>query len=108
MKQTEERLTLTINEAAKALGVGRHTLYEAVRAGKVPTIRMGRRVVIPKYALLTFMGVPQSHATPALPNDEGTARSVAPRALSYEEGVADERARVTDLLVRFLAEVRSP
>jgi excisionase family DNA binding protein len=108
MKNTDERLTFTINEAANALGVGRNTVYEAVRAGTVPTIRMGRRVIIPKYALLNFMGIPQSHATQARPNEEGALQSYATRARSYEEGVANERARITDLLIRLLAEVRSP
>jgi excisionase family DNA binding protein len=97
MSEQSERLTLTVDEAAKLIGVSRYTLYEAVRTGSVPTIRLGRRILIPRHALLGFMGAP-SAATP---------KAVTPQARSYEEGVADERARVTDLLIRLLAEVRS-
>ena len=45
------RETLTVEEAAKVLGVGRNTAYEAVRRGEIPSIRVGRRLVVPKAAL---------------------------------------------------------
>jgi excisionase family DNA binding protein len=42
-----ERLTMTVDEVAAALGVSRGTAYEAVRSGQVPSIKVGRRVLIP-------------------------------------------------------------
>ncbi len=45
-----ERLTLTVSEAAKALGIGRGTAYELVRTGEIPTLRLGRRLVVPRAA----------------------------------------------------------
>ncbi len=48
----EAKLTYTILEAAKALGIGKNVAYEAVASGKIPSIRMGkRRILIPKAAL---------------------------------------------------------
>ncbi len=47
--------TLTIPEAAKRLGVGRNTLYDAVKRNEVPHIRIGRRVLVPLAALERFL-----------------------------------------------------
>jgi excisionase family DNA binding protein len=46
-----ERLTLTVEQAAEALGISRAFAYEAVARGEIPCIRIGRRVLIPKVAL---------------------------------------------------------
>ncbi len=43
----DERLTLTVSEAAQLLGISRGTAYECVRAGELPSITLGRRVLIP-------------------------------------------------------------
>jgi excisionase family DNA binding protein len=46
-----ERLTLTVEEAAVMLGVSRAGAYEAVQRGEIPSIRIGRRILVPKAAL---------------------------------------------------------
>ncbi len=46
----DERKTLTIAEAAKALGIGRNQAYEAARSGDIPSINIGRRVLVPRIA----------------------------------------------------------
>lgn len=46
-----KRMTLTVVEAARALGIGRVTAYRAVREGRIPALKMGRRLVVPKPAL---------------------------------------------------------
>ncbi len=43
--------TCTVPEAGKILGIGRNGAYEAARTGELPTIRLGRRIVVPKAAL---------------------------------------------------------
>lgn len=45
------RRTLTVSEAAACLGVSRNTAYEAVRRGTIPSIRIGRRILVPIHAL---------------------------------------------------------
>ena len=47
MKLSTGRKTLTIPEAANALGIGRNTAYEAARRGEIPTIRIGKRLLVP-------------------------------------------------------------
>ena len=46
-----ERRTFTVREAAKVLGIGRDATYLAVQTGTIPSIRVGRRVVIPREAI---------------------------------------------------------
>ena len=45
------RRTATIVEVAKVLGVGRNQAYEAVRRGEIPSIRIGKRLLVPLAAL---------------------------------------------------------
>jgi excisionase family DNA binding protein len=49
--QTRTRLTLTVEEVAATLGISRAFAYEAVRRGEIPSIRIGRRVLVPRAAL---------------------------------------------------------
>ena len=46
-----ERLTLTVPEAARVLGIGRNVAYQAAASGEIPTIKIGRRIVVPRAAL---------------------------------------------------------
>jgi len=46
-----QRKTLSVEEAAAALGIGRTLCYEAVRRGDIPTIRIGRRLLVPQAGL---------------------------------------------------------
>ena len=50
MLHKDGRKTLTILEAANALGIGRNAAYEAARRGEIPTIRIGKRIVVPRAA----------------------------------------------------------
>ena len=50
-----EPLVLTPLEAAKLLRIGRGTAYEQIRCGAIPSIRMGRRILIPRAALLRML-----------------------------------------------------
>ena len=43
-----ERLTMTVEQAGEALGISRATAYMLARTGGIPTIRLGRRLVVPK------------------------------------------------------------
>jgi excisionase family DNA binding protein len=48
---TEEKLTFTVEEAGKLLGISRALAYEMARTGKLPTLRFGKRLVVPKKAV---------------------------------------------------------
>jgi len=46
-----ERLTLSVEEAAVMLGISRALAYNLVRRGELPSLQLGRRVVVPRRAL---------------------------------------------------------
>lgn len=46
-----ERLTLTVQEAAELIGISRAHAYELVKQSAIPSLKLGRRVVIPRRAL---------------------------------------------------------
>ncbi len=58
----DDRLVLTVAEAGELLGISRAFAYELVARGELPVIRLGRRVVVPKVALLALVGVDPSEA----------------------------------------------
>jgi len=47
----DSRLCVTVPEAAEMLGISRNFAYQLVREGKLPSIRFGKRILIPKVAL---------------------------------------------------------
>lgn len=48
---TIEKRTLSVEEAAQFLGIGRSAAYEWVRTGRIPSVRLGRKFLIPVAAL---------------------------------------------------------
>lgn len=52
---TTDSLVLTPVETAKLLRIGRGTVYEQIRCGAIPSIRMGRRILVPKAALMKML-----------------------------------------------------
>jgi excisionase family DNA binding protein len=51
--------TMTVEEAARALGLSRNGAYEAARRGDLPTIRMGRRLLVPIAAFEALLAQPR-------------------------------------------------
>ena len=52
-----ERLATTVPEAGKALGLGKSASYEAARRGDIPTVRIGKRLLVPLAALKRMLEV---------------------------------------------------
>ena len=53
------RLTLTVPEAARLLGISRTSAYEAAHRGELPLVQIGRRMLVPYHALLRLLGLEQ-------------------------------------------------
>jgi excisionase family DNA binding protein len=49
-------LTLSVEGAARLLGISRGLAYDAARRGELPTIRLGRRLLVPTARLLELVG----------------------------------------------------
>jgi excisionase family DNA binding protein len=52
---SESRLVYTVAEAGELLGISRAFAYELVARGEIPVIRLGRRRLVPKVALLALV-----------------------------------------------------
>ena len=48
---------LTVEQTAKVLGISRGLAFTAVRAGDIPSIRIGRRILVPRDRLRQKLGL---------------------------------------------------
>jgi len=55
--ETDRCLTTSVPEAGKLLGIGRNAACEAARRGDIPTIKIGKRVVVPTALLKRMLGL---------------------------------------------------
>lgn len=51
MKNDESCSTITILACSRRLGVSRNFAYQMAREGRIPTIRLGKRLLVPKARL---------------------------------------------------------
>jgi len=58
------RLTLSVSETAKLLGLSRNAAYEAVHSGQIPSIRFGDRIYVPRAALMKLLEQADSPGKP--------------------------------------------
>jgi len=49
-------MTFSVVEAGKILGVGRSLAFASARDGSLPTIRIGKRLLVPRPALEKLLG----------------------------------------------------
>ena len=50
-----EKLTLSVEEAGKLLGVSRQVAYQLIHRSDFPTLHIGRRILVPKKQLEEWM-----------------------------------------------------
>jgi excisionase family DNA binding protein len=78
----DDRATLTVEEAALLIGIGRSTAYDAINRGELPHVRIGRRVLVLRQPLLEMLCATETRnpADPpnhdASPNESKTPPSV--------------------------------
>ena len=56
----DDKLTLSVEEAAKVLGIGRNLCYDRVKTGEIPAIKIGKRLLVPRRALEKLLADPKS------------------------------------------------
>ncbi len=52
-----ESQTISVPTAGRLLSISRVTAYKAAKSGQLPTIRMGRRILVPKAAIEKMLQV---------------------------------------------------
>jgi excisionase family DNA binding protein len=60
---TEPQLLLKVEQAAEKLGIGRTTTYQLIQSGALPSVKIGRRRLVPATA-------PDEYVSKLLPSDE--------------------------------------
>ncbi len=50
--------TISVEQAAAVLGISRRSAYRAAAIGELPTLRLGRRLLVPTARLLELLGLP--------------------------------------------------
>lgn len=73
MERTPERMAYSVKEVALALGVSEWAVREEIRRGGIESVRVGRRVLVPRPALERLVGIsgPAAEtADPAYSTDE--------------------------------------
>lgn len=56
LSEIRNRATISVDEAGSMLGLGHGSSYKAVHSGDIPTLRIGRRLVVPVPAFLALIG----------------------------------------------------
>ena len=51
----DQRATLSVEETGDYLGIGRNLAYQKVRTGEIPSLRLGKRILVPKSALAALL-----------------------------------------------------
>lgn len=87
---SNQPLTLTVEQAAEVLGVGRSTAYELVRSGDLKCIRLRRRIVVPVAHLAESLGVDRDAVWDAV--NEGVPQP-GPSCAAASEPVRARRGR---------------
>jgi len=61
----EKVLTYSVTEAARVLGVGQHSVYQAIREGRLPALRVGRKpkLRIPRVVIQELLCHPERWET---------------------------------------------
>jgi excisionase family DNA binding protein len=49
--------TFTVEQAARMLGIGRSACYAAVNRGEIPSLKIGRRRLVPRAKLEAMLGL---------------------------------------------------
>lgn len=63
-KHHSERLAYSINEAIELTSLGRTSIYELIKDGKLKAVRVGGRTVIPAHCLRQLVGAEALHGNP--------------------------------------------
>ena len=81
----EPRLVYTVAEAGALLGISRAFAYELVARGELPVIRLGRRRLVPRLALLAL-----AEGRDGIHNrKQGDLASIPARARAVQAGGAE-------------------
>jgi excisionase family DNA binding protein len=71
--QASSRRTLDVEEVGRMLGISRNLAYAAVKAGTIPSLKIGKRVVVPIEAFERYIATNTTSAV-LTAGEQGTVR----------------------------------
>lgn len=74
--------TITVEQAAEIIGIGRSSAYRAAQNGDIPVLRIGRRLFVPSAKLLELLGLGSVDGTDDAPAGGGKDDTATPAAHS--------------------------
>lgn len=66
-----ERLTFTVDEVARLLGISRSGAYDSIARGEIPSLNIGRRVLVPREPFLELVRCARRRRRPDNPWSRG-------------------------------------
>jgi excisionase family DNA binding protein len=90
MEAARPRLTYTVSEMAGMLGISRSKAYSFVRTGGVKSIRIGRRVVVPRWVIDELLGSNDQLGSGAVAQPAGQGRESGVEAADLLDGGVGE------------------
>ena len=51
MMENSEKLTWNVNEVSRLLGLSRSATYQGILTGEIPSVKIGKRILIPRLSL---------------------------------------------------------
>jgi excisionase family DNA binding protein len=51
---------LTVAETAQLLGLGKEATYRAIQKGEIPSVRIGKKILVPTIQILNLLGIQSS------------------------------------------------
>jgi hypothetical protein len=52
-----DNLAVSVSIASRALNTGEYAVYTAIKSGDIPSIKVGRRLMVPTAPLLKMLGI---------------------------------------------------
>ncbi|MDP8932529.1 MAG: helix-turn-helix domain-containing protein [Actinomycetota bacterium] len=88
MNDHEHGATMTVEQAGQLLGISRRSAYRAAAAGDIPTIRLGRRILVPTARLYRLLSIDPASAVTTADTDGAVSRSPASAGLDSSRPVS--------------------
>jgi excisionase family DNA binding protein len=101
--------TISVEQAGELLGVSRRSAYRAASRGQIPTVRIGRRLLVPTQRLLDLLGLDRPSPTnlDTEPAWNTTTFSTTPRTPgAFDVAPAHDGAELPDTTVDSMKEAR--
>jgi len=86
----ENRAVITVEELAELLALGRSATYAAIGRGELPSLRIGRRLVIPAAAVRRLLALDEPAYDEGAPHHKGASDNSFASVASKREGHRDD------------------